>query len=204
MLNMKRLSWGAVLAAAFLVLGCSGADGQNGQQGPPGSQGDPGKQGPPGDAGVVPPLTNDVSGTVTSDGTTPLAGRHRDRRRPAPPTTTTDATGAFSFKSLAVGAYEMTFHLAGYVDQTITVAVNLSGPTTVSVVMPFNLDGAVGPTVAVSDQLERRASTRRSPSRPPPPATGTLTYAWTQTGGAPVTLTGASTATLHASPPPTS
>ena len=32
---------------------------------------------------------------------------------------------------LAIGAYEMTFHLAGYVDQTVPVGVSLAAPTKV-------------------------------------------------------------------------
>ena len=75
--------------------------------------------------------------------------------------------------------------------------MNLSGPTTVNVVMvPDPADGgtATGPTVAVSDQLNVGYDT---PVTITASATGsgTLTYAWTQTGGAPVTLSGAGTAT---------
>jgi hypothetical protein len=152
----------------------------------------------------VPQLTNSVSGTVTTNGTTPLAGVSVSAS-PGSETTTTDATGAFSFMALPVGAYQMTFTLAGYVSQTITVGVNLSGPTKVSVVMPFNLDGAVGPTVTVTDQLDVGFDAPVSITATATGNTGgdggSLTYAWTQTAGAPVTLTGASTPTLSFTSP---
>ena len=43
------------------------------------------------------------------------------------------ASGAYAFTGLGVGAYELNFHLAGYVDQIVVAAVNLSGPTRVNV-----------------------------------------------------------------------
>lgn len=132
---------------------------------------------------------------MTSDGTKPLSGVNVTVS-PGTATAMTDATGAFDIKSLSIGAYQMTFQLSGYVTQTIPVDVNLSGPTKVSVVMPFNLDGAVGPTVQVSDQLDVGFSAPVSITATAT-GTGTLTYKWTQTGGAPVTgMAGASTATL--------
>ena len=194
MLQIKRLSWGAVLSATCLVLGCTGSAGKEGPAGPQGPAGDAGAPGTDADAGVVPPLTNEVSGTVTTNGTTPLPGV-TVTATPGTATATTDANGAFSFKGLDIGAYELTFSLAGYTTQTVTAAVNLSGPTTVNVVMLFNTDGAAGPTVTVSDQLNVGYNTPVTITAAAT-GTGTLTYAWTQTGGAPLTLTGATTATL--------
>lgn len=206
-------------AVCALVVGCGGgSQGPAGAEGPQGEAGIPGPQGPagpPGEAGPPGPagpsgasdagtLVNSVSGTVTTNGTTPLEGV-TVTAQPGHETATTNATGAFSFTALPVGAYQMTFTLAGYVTQSITVGVSLAGPTSVSVVMPFNLDGATGPTVTVSDQLDVGFG---APVTITASATGNtgdggaLTYAWTQTGGAPVTLTGASTATLSFTTPP--
>src|SRR4051794_11822831 len=105
-MSFKRLGRGASILAMALALGC-GADGKDGVPGPQGSKGDQG------DAGVVPPLKSDVSGTVT-DGTSPLTGVVVTAS-PGTATATTDGKGAFSFTALDIGAYDLTFHLAGYV-----------------------------------------------------------------------------------------
>lgn len=196
MLLIKRLSWGATIAATCLVLGCTGAVGKQGPPGVEGPAGDAGPAGPSGsasDAGL-PALVNEVSGTVTSDGTTPLAGV-TVTATPGTATATTDATGAYALKALPIGAYNLGFTLTGYNAQTVPVDVNLSGPTTVNVVMTFDTDGAKGPTVTVASQL---AAGFNVPVTIAATATGNgpFTYAWTQTGGPPLTLTGATTDTL--------
>src|SRR5262249_51400722 len=117
----RTASWSVAVVAAMLSLGCTGADGK---------QGPPGPAGHDGDAGVAPPLRNDVSGTVT-DGQNPLEGVTVEAA-PGNAMAMTDASGGFSLPGLDVGAYLLTFHLAGYVDRTVEVAVNLSGPTSVS------------------------------------------------------------------------
>src|SRR5262249_1687234 len=142
MSSLKRLSRGAAFSATVLLLGCTGADGKQGAPGQPGSQG------PPGENGVVPPLVNDVSGTVTTDGTTGLAGV-TVTAEPGAESATTDASGGYALKGLPVGSYELTFHKAGYVDQTVVAAVSLAAPTKVDVTLAFDLDGAVGPTVTM-------------------------------------------------------
>jgi len=203
--------WLAILGA--VLIGCSGPQGPAGDAGPPGEEGEagprgtqgpagktgtpgePGEAGIPGEAGTLPPLTNnEVTGTVTSNGTTPLTGV-TVTASPGDATATTSATGTFTITGLDIGSYDLTFSLSGYVTQTIVAPVNLSGPTSVSVVLTQNLDGAVGPAVAVSDQLKVGYST---PVTVTATATGNapFTYAWTQTAGAPVTLTGAKTATI--------
>jgi hypothetical protein len=208
MVNFKRFRWGVGLTATLLALGCSsssttGKEGPAGPTGPAGPAGptgttgpagDAGATGPQGDGGVAPSLANVLSGTVTSDGTTPLLGV---TVTPSPGTiaaATTDANGNFKFAQIPIGDYELTFHAAGFVDTTITVAVNLSGPTTVQVVMTA-ADGAVGPTVAVSDQLAVGFAT---PVTVQATATGNgpFTYAWTQTGGPTAILAGANTSSI--------
>lgn len=106
MSTSRRVGCGALLVAAGLSLGCTGADGAPGQPGP---------AGPSGDAGVIPPLKNDVSGTVT-DGMSALAGVSVTAK-PGTAIATTDAKGAFSLPGLDVGAYGLAFHLVGYLDQ---------------------------------------------------------------------------------------
>jgi hypothetical protein len=193
MLNFHQLRWGAGigLASMLFVLGCTGSTGAQGPKGDPGAQGDPGKQGDP---GTVPPLVNDVSGTIT-DGQSPLSDV-AVTASPGDETTTTDGTGAFKLPGLAIGAYELTFHLAGYVDQTIPVEVSLAGPTKLTVVLAVDASTIAAPTVALTDQL---AAGFGAPVTIHATAQGkgTLTYAWTQTGGASVTLTGADTDTLQ-------
>src|SRR5512144_785454 len=144
MLTLRRIGWGAALTAIVLALGCTGADGKDGANGEPGSKGDP---------GVVPPLKNDLSGVVTDSNTMPLPGVTVTASPTSAKPVTTDGNGAFSFTSLDVGGYDLTFHLDGYVDQTVAAAVNLSGPTKVKVVLAVDVDKAPAPAVAVTDQL---------------------------------------------------
>jgi predicted CXXCH cytochrome family protein len=193
MLNSRRLGWRAALHAVVFVLGCSGADGLPGKDGLPGTPGTPGTPGQDGDAGVVPSLKNDVSGTVT-DGTSPL----KDvavTAQPGGATAKTDAAGAFSLAGLDLGVYTLTFHLAGYLDQTLDVPVSLAGPSTVSVSLAVDVSATPPPAVAVSDQLTAGYG---APITLTATATGAgaLTYAWTQTSGPTVTLSGDTSATL--------
>ncbi len=130
MLHLKGLSWGAVLAATCLVLGCS-----SGEQGIQGQPGQPGDAGPPGTGIDAASLENSVSGTVTTAAAAPLSGVSVTATPGTIAAVTTSATGAYTFPSLPIGAYELTFSLAGYDTQIVPVAVNLAGPTTVSAVV---------------------------------------------------------------------
>jgi len=179
--------------------GATGTTGATGSSGATGATGGSGSTGATGATGLVPPLVNDVSGTVTSDGSTPLAGVAVSVVEPGGPSTATDSSGAFTFTALPLGAYQLAFQLAGYVDQSAVVLVNLSGPTTVQVVLSAVPDAGPPPTVSVSDQLNAGFST---PVALAATATGTgLTYAWTQLSGPPLTLLGANTSTLQFSTP---
>jgi hypothetical protein len=181
---LKHARWSAALLAALVSLGCTGADGKDGLPGPAGVDAD---------AGPLPALENDVSGTVT-DGVNPLANVAVTVAQ-SQATATTDAAGAFSLPGLAIGAYFVTFHLAGYVDQTIPVAVNLAGPTKVSAALAAEGSVVAPPTVTVTNQL---AVGFAAPVSLTATATGTgkLTYLWKRLGGPVVALTGADTATL--------
>ena len=165
----------------LFALGCSSGPGP---AGPPGEQGPPGDQGPPGS--VV--LTGAVSGAVT-DGAHPLSGVSVTAS-PGGSTATTDGAGAFTFAGLDFGPYDLGFHLAGYDDRTIPISVTPSGPTTVAVTLVA--DPIV---VTVSDQLTAGFGAPVT-LKATAVGTGALTYAWTQTAGPPVTVTGAGTGTL--------
>jgi hypothetical protein len=188
MLTTRRLSWGATLLAVVFALGCTGADGAPGKDGQPGAKGDPG------DPGMVPPLTNDVSGTVTDENQNPLKDVEVTASPSSAKPVTTDANGAFSFKGLDIGGYEITFHLPGYVDQTVPVSVNLSGPTTVKVVLAVDNSGAMPPTITVADQLSVGFGASVTLQATASGGTGNLTYSWKQVGGPAATLTNADTA----------
>jgi hypothetical protein len=149
-----------------------------------GKQGDPGK---------VPALSSDVKGTVT-DGTNPLTGVAVSAS-PGGASTTTDGAGAFTLPSLALGAYTLTFHLAGYVDRTMTVAVNLSGPTQVTASLAQDPSTFAPPVLSVSDQLAAGYATPVS-VKVVAQGAGPFTYAWAQTTGPATTLTGAGTDTI--------
>jgi hypothetical protein len=171
----------ALVVILPLVFGCTGAEGK---QGPPG---------PAGDGGVVPPLRGNIEGVVT-DGANPLAGVDVVAK-PGGEAATTDGSGSFSLLGLGLGAYELSFHLAGYVDRTILAAVSLGGPTQVKVALAVNPEAGTPPTITVADQL---AVGYGAPVTITATATGsgTLTHAWTQTSGPPASLTGVSTGTL--------
>ncbi len=202
MLTSRRVVWGAALTAILSVLGCSGADGTNGAAGPSGKDGatgetgatgDKGDTGAKGDKGETPALANDVSGVVT-DAKGPLEGV-TVTVAPGTATATTDAAGAFKLTALALGAYEITFHLDGYFDQTVLVGVAASGPTTVQVKLAIDVAGGTPPTVSTTDNLLAGFG---KPVTLKATATGNapLTYAWTQISGPAVTLTGATTDTI--------
>jgi hypothetical protein len=197
MSNFKHLSWGAGLSALVLVLGCAGADGPKGDPGPAGDAGTPGVDGKPGaqgDAGTVPDLVGEIDGTVTSDGTKAITGV-TVTAVPGTGTATTDATGAFKLTALPIGAYALTFHAAGFIDKTVDVPVNVGGVTKVNVVLAADMDGAVGPTVTVTDQLAvgyKAAVTVKATVA----GTGPFTYSWVQGAGLPVTITGGTTDTI--------
>ena len=200
MLNSRRTTWGTLLAVSLLALGCGadgkdgavgpagkdGVDGATGSQGETGSTGETGSKGDPAD---VPVLKNDVSVTVT-DGTNPVSGV-AITMSPGTATGTTDAQGKATIAQLDVGTYIFTFKLAGYLDQTVPVAVSLAGPSSVQVVL--GVDMTVGaPTLATTDNLMtgfgksvtlQVAATGKGP----------FTYAWKQIEGPEVTLTGADT-----------
>lgn len=207
MSSLGRLRGPAAVFAALLLVGCGGPEGKQGLPGPAGSAGPTGVPGPAGsagpsglsgDAGAL-QLVNDVTGTVV-DGNGPLAGVTVTVGGGGA-TSTTDTTGAFSLPRLGIGAYQLTVHLAGYVDQSVPVSVTLSGPTRVQVVLAVvGSDGgsvAGGPTVTTTDQL---LVGYKTPVGITGTATGsgTLTYAWTQLTGPDVTTSwsGATTAVL--------
>ena len=184
MMIRNAVRWGAGLAVVMLTLGCQGAQGEAGP---------PGQQGPSGDAGPFVPETSTVTGTVT-DGKSPLTGV-AVTTHPAAAPATTDGAGAFTLPGLDVGVYDLTFHLAGFVDATLTVAVPLGAPVSVSVALARDADGEGGPAVTVVDQLTAgyaAAVTLQAQVS----GDGPFTYAWSQTGGPAAVLTGTDTATL--------
>jgi len=197
MLTSTRLGFGAALTAILFVLGCSGAAGPKGDTGPAGDAGPAGDLGDPGKDGkdgTNPALTNDVTGTV-SDAKGPLQGVAVDVS-PGTATATTDASGKFTLSALDIGAYDVTFKLAGYVDQTVKIGVNLSGPTTVNVTLTVDPNGGTPPTIALTDQLSagfgKSVTLKADVSQGKAP----YTYSWAQTSGPAVTISGGATDTI--------
>jgi hypothetical protein len=139
-------------------------------------------------------MTNTVGGTVT-DGQRPLAGV-TVTTNPGHATATTAGAGAFSLPPLDIGVYDLSFHLAGFVDEVRTVAVPAGAPVTVSVMLAREGDGgAGGPAVTVSDQPAVGYATAVTvPAQAS--GNGPFTYAWTQTSGPSASLSGTSTPTL--------
>ena len=176
---------GAGLAAVLLALGCRGPAGERGAPGPPG---------PAGPSPAAVPATNTVLGVVTS-GATRLAGV-LVTTFPAAGATTTSGMGSFSLPALDVGVYDLSFHLPGFLDQTITVSVPGGAPVKVAVALVADeTGGSGGPVVTVADQLDAGFG---AAVEVPVEALGNgpFTYAWTQTGGPAATLAGAATSTL--------
>jgi hypothetical protein len=193
--------WGALFAA--LLTGCVGARGEPGERGPAGPSGPEGPRGPEGPPGAAPldsgsdtdaSLVGDLSGTVTDSASTPLHGV-AVAATPGTARTTTDAQGAFSLTDIAVGPYTLTFHLAGYVDQTAEATVNLSATTRVDVALAAIQEAGAAPVVTVSDQLLVGYATPVTVTAAAN-GTGPLTYSWTQLSGPTVTLSGTATPTV--------
>ncbi len=207
MSNQLHVVCGALLAAACSAAGCTGGAGAPGAQGDPGPAGEAGApgqngkdgvdgaQGPQGDAAVVPPLVNALSGTVTGSGSKLLAGVTVSISPGSIASATTDASGKFSFASVPIGSYDLTFTATGYVSKTIVAPVSLAGPTTVDVVLATSLAGATPPTVAVTNQLAVGYGKSVS-AKAIATGTGPFSYAWTQTAGLPVSLTTTNTDTI--------
>jgi hypothetical protein len=195
-LTSRRLGFGAALTAILFVLGCTGAQGPKGDPGPAGDAGpagDPGDPGKDGKDGTVPPLTNDVTGTV-SDANGPLTDVAVSVS-PGTATATTDASGKFTLSALDIGVYDVTFKLAGYVDQTVTVGVNLSGPTTLNVTMAVDTASG-GPAVALTNQLSAGYGKSVTVKADVTQGKAPYKYSWAQTSGPAVTISGGSTDTI--------
>jgi hypothetical protein len=195
MLTSRRLGSAALLFAALFTMGC-GSEGPKGDPGDPGATGDPGSKGDPGKDGkdgADAVITGDVTGTVT-DGTNPLKDVSVTVS-PGTATATTDASGKFDLKGLDIGAYQLKFTATGYLDQSTIVMVTAKGTTTVSVSLAVDKSQEVPPTVSVTDNLlagyGKPVSLKATAQ-----GTGTLTYAWVQTAGPKVDLTGADTDTV--------
>ncbi|MFO0757707.1 MAG: cytochrome c3 family protein [Byssovorax sp.] len=204
MIKLSKLGTRGAIALMLLSLTACGADGKQGDPGPAGQDGTAGPTGatgatgadgpvgPKGDTGEVPSLKNDITGSVHA-GATPLAGVSLTAD-PGGATAMTGADGKFTLPDMDIGGYLLSVHLDGFLDQTIPVAVNLSGPTNLSIDLAIDPEGQ-GPTVSVSDQLVAGFG---QPVTIKATATGlgNLTYSWTQTEGPTVDLAGASTDTL--------
>ena len=171
-LAAKRIGSLAAVLIATTSFGCSG------------------KAGP---AGSVPPLVNDIRGTVT-DGTAPLGGV-TVTANPGGLTATSAANGSFALLAVPLGAYAVTFHKAGYVDREVQALVNLSGATQLSAALASSPTVTDPPTVSASDVLQAGFGADGSIQ-----ATGTgvapLTYQWVQVAGPTLALSGTDTATV--------
>lgn len=198
MLHKALTSTGALFFAIALA-GCP-SDGKLGPAGPAGAPGATGPAGatgmagPTGPTGPTAPVVGVLTGRVVdaSNADAPLAGANV-AVTPGGFRTTTDATGVYRVE-LPSGVFALRVSATGYVEaafddlgvvQGATVTQNVSMQPTNPLVAnagPRQYQAGFGTTV----QLDGSASTA--------PAGYTLTFAWRQTMGPTVALTGADTA----------
>lgn len=134
--------------------------------------------------------------TVSSAGTAAIA----DASAVTTQTVTTAADGTFNVSGLAVGDYVLIITRTGYVGTTVPgVLVNGAGATNLTVSMSVDAKSSDGMTVTLADNLtagfDSTATLTATVSAPDADAGG-LTYKWTQTGGLPVQVTGATTTSI--------
>ena len=215
MLTSNRLRLSAALVSLLVAAGCTGSDGAQGAQGiegptgpsgeaglpgeagPVGEAGPPGEAGPAGEAGVAPSTTGTIAGKVT-DGTAPIAGA-TITASPGGATATSDANGDFSFASIAMGSYDLSVTATGYTPKSATVPVASGTTTNVTFALAATATTDQPPTVSALSNWSAgfgAAVSLTATGTDPDLGTGALTYAWKQTGGPTVAVTGADTATL--------
>jgi hypothetical protein len=142
-----------------------------------------------------------ISGTVTATaGGAPLANV-AITSTVGSLSTTTASDGTFSLKGVPVGAYALVFKLTGYNDKSVADVGVVNGNTTnVAVTMDANSAASFGPTIVVTDNVSagfnQPVTLTAQVTASSVEDAGGLTYAWTQTGGRPATLSGANTNAL--------
>ena len=187
--------------------GEAGAPGAQGKAGQAGEAGSPGKQGPPGttvDGGT----TSEEGGinavgsivltvTALADGA-PLSGAQATLS-PGTATGITSGTGTLMLPSIPVGGYTLTVTRTGYVATTVPVGISTAGPTSVAIALGTSEGSADGMSITLKSNLLAGYATPVqivAEVTAPDADASALNYAWTQTGGSPATLTGATTSTL--------
>jgi hypothetical protein len=206
---------------AFALAACSGSDGVGGPPGPagssqpaaPGTPGAPGEAGPPGqpgqpgapgasgEAGPAGPqaafdaavFSGTVTGTVVLAGTTTPAAGVTVSAAPGGQSTTTAADGTYALV-LPVGVYTLTFGAADAGTPASAAGVGVAAGASVTVNAEI---AAVGTLVVSAGPAQYQVGFGKSVTLVGTvtgvPAGVTPTYSWTEVGGAPVSLTGATT-----------
>ncbi len=204
--NAQRV---AALGGCALIVFAPGCNGSTGPEGPMGrwgangATGEAGIHGPAGPAGPVGPEATpagQIDGTVLSLATgLPLAGVSVAVQQVGLNAMTTKADGTFAFTGLTTGGYVLTLSLTGYVTQTVGVSVGIQTTTHVTIDLATDTSSSGGLAVAVQDQLtagfDSDVTLTADVSTSVGDASG-VTYAWTQTGGTPAALSGATSPAL--------
>jgi hypothetical protein len=199
------------MLALVAVTGCNGsqgAQGPEGTKGPVGPTGDAGAPGPTGAQGPTGPVgptiePGQIHGLVIAAATSqPLAGATvtvgPGASAPTTGTATTAADGTFDVANLPLGVYAVSISLTGYLEKTVTVGVGTS-PTNLTVSLTTNATSGDGMSLSVADDfLAGYGATVTLDASVTGAAAdaGALTYAWTQVGGTPAQITGATTSSI--------
>ena len=161
-----------------------------------------GPQGPSGPAGpTIAP--GQILGLVTAAATgQPLAGAtvtvSHGGATSTIATATTATSGSFDVTNLPLGVYTVSISLTGYLAETITISVG-SSPTNLSIALSTDATSSGGMALAVTDNFTAGYGATVTLNAAVTAAgvdSGALTYAWTQTGGTPAQLTGATTRSI--------
>jgi hypothetical protein len=190
-------------------VGAPGAPGEAGLPGDPGTPGTPGTPGAQGEAGIS---TGSLSGVVTDAATkTPVPGATvlivsgvivaadggapvvTDGGPTSAVTVVTDATGAFSAPSLPIGPYTVSVSATGF--NTNTGTVNLVAGAAVVDNVALVPTAPVVASAGAAQSAAPGGTVTLTGSATPYDGSTVSAYAWTQTAGPTVTITGANTAT---------
>jgi len=183
--------------------GTSGTKGVDGKDGAPGAKGETGATGPKGDkgeSGNVASAKGLLAGVVTAaTGAAPIAGA-TVHTLPLDLTATTDATGAFQFKDVPIGAYTLNFTATGFLPKSLS-GIGVVALSTTNIATTLDKDPTAGkaPTIVVTGNPVAgfgKPVTVKAAATDGDTASASLKFTWTQTAGTPVTFSGANTDTI--------
>jgi hypothetical protein len=187
--------------------GPSGATGALGDAGAIGATGPTGPQGPTGPAG--PPasaVAGRIHGLVVAAATGQTLAGATVTVSPGGAATapmgmaTTAADGTFAVSNLPIGVYAVSISRTGYLDKTVAgIGVGPNTPVNLTIALSTDATSGDGMAVSVPDDLLAgygASVTLTATVAAPDADAAALTYSWSQVGGTPASIVGATTSSI--------